>query len=234
MKNIKKNMDRNQNGFTLIELIVVIAILGVLAAIAVPTVSNYLGSSKERAWDAEQERIQTAVTAYLSFPGNARFEGKRQYPIIGKGKTSQAHLNATSTANLTDDQDPFPGTSTEYWNPLGGRQGADIKTAWNDGDSDGVRDIDGSSPDNWTTVAVTKGSNTYYVDARYYFVDFEALVTSGFLEGVPKSASADNKPEGSSTAYDGSYSWYLDNNGKVQSLYTFLPSTQGYESGVFP
>ena len=229
-----KNINRSQNGFTLIELIVVIAILGVLAAIAVPTVSNYLGSSKEQSWNAEQERIQTAVTAYLSSPNNARFEGKRQYPIIGKDQTSQDHLNATTTANLTDDQNPFNGTTTEYFNPLGGRQGADLSTSWIDGDSDGVRDVDGSSPDSWTTVQVTKGSKTYYVDSRYYFIDFETLVTVGFLQSVPQSASLDNKPKGSSTTYSGSYSWYLDNNGKVQSLYSFLPSIQGYESGVFP
>ena len=225
---------KDQNGFTLIELIVVIAILGVLAAIAVPTVNNYLGSSKERAWNAEQDRIQTAVDAYLSNPGNSRFEGKPQFPIIGKGQTSQDHLNATTTANLTDDQNPFNGTTTEYFNPLAGRQGADLSTAWNDGDSDGVRDIDGSSPDSWTTVQVTKGSKTYYVDARYYFIDFEALVTEGFIESVPDSASADNTPDGSSTTYSGSYGWYLDHNEKVQSLYSFLPSTKGYESGVFP
>jgi type II secretory pathway pseudopilin PulG len=213
---------------------VVIAILGVLAAIAVPTVNNYLGSSKERAWNAEQDRLQTAVDAYLSSPNNGRFEGKRQYPIIGKAQTSQNHLNATTTANLTDDQNPFNGTSTEYYNPLGGRQGADLSAAWADGDDDGVRDIDGSSPDSWTTVSITKGSKTYFVDARYYFVDFEALVTSGFLEAVPSSASADNMPEGSSKSYSGSYAWYLDADGRVQSLYTFLPTTQGYESGVFP
>ena len=221
-------------GFTLIELIVVIAILGVLAAIAVPTVNNYLGSSKERSWNAEQERIQTAVEAYLSNPGNERFEGKPQYPIIGKGQTNQAHLNATTTANLTDDQNPFNGTTTEYFNPLAGRQGADLKTAWNDGDSDGVRDVSASSPDSWTTVLVTKGSKTYYVDARYYFIDFEALLGGGYIEAIPDSASVDNKPKGSTKTYSGSYLWYLDNNGKVKALYSFLPSTQGYESGVFP
>ena len=59
-------------------------------------------------------------------------------------------------------------------------------------------------------------------------------MTEGFLEGVPDSASADNTPEDSSTTYSGSYGWYLDNAGKVQSLYSFLPSTKGYESGVFP
>ena len=71
---------KNQNGFTLIELIVVIAILGVLAAIAVPTVNNYLGSSKERSWNAEQGRIQTAVDAYMSNPANKRAQGKPQVP----------------------------------------------------------------------------------------------------------------------------------------------------------
>ena len=221
-----KHINRSQNGFTLIELIVVIAILGVLAAIAVPTVSNYLGSSKEQSWNAEQERIQTAVTAYLSSPNNVRFEGRRQYPIIGKDQTSQD--------DLTDDQNPFNGTTTEYFNPLGGRQGADLSTSWIDGDSDGIRDVDVSSPDSWTTVQVTKGGKTYYVDARYYFIDFETLVSDGLLQSVPGSASLDNKPKGSSTTYSGSYVWYLDNNGTVQSLFSFLPSTQGYESGVFP
>ena len=79
--NILKN---GQRGFTLIELIVVIAILGVLAAVVVPMVTSYLNNSKSRAYSADAKKIQSAVDAYYSKPGNTRFVGKRQYPIIGR------------------------------------------------------------------------------------------------------------------------------------------------------
>ena len=224
-----------QKGFTLIELIVVIAILGVLAAITVPTVTNYLGTSKARSFSAESDRIQAAVDAFVSSPDNTRFIGRRQFPLIGRDQTDQSLVNATSTANLTDDQNPFPATSSRVWNPLGGVQGvADLSAKWVDGDSNGVRDIDASSPDAWTTVSVTRGDITYFVDVRYYFVDFEALVTSNLIDAIPITASDDNKPENSTKSYTGSYSWYVDDGGTVQSLYSFLPSKSGFQEGVFP
>ena len=71
-------------GFTLIELIVVIAILGILIAIAVPTIRGFLESSREQAYEADRRVIQLAVDAYYYSPSNERFNNERQYPIMGK------------------------------------------------------------------------------------------------------------------------------------------------------
>ncbi|MDP6073080.1 MAG: type II secretion system protein [SAR202 cluster bacterium] len=153
---MNKNINK-QAGFTLIDLIVVIAILGVLAAIAVPTVGSYLSSSKERSFNAEKGRLQTAVDSWISSTSNTRYLGKRQYPIIGRGQTDQALVNSTTSGTKIDDQNPSSGTTTELWNPLGGFQGADLSAAWVNTNADGFRDVGASSTDAWTNVSVTKG-----------------------------------------------------------------------------
>ena len=110
--------------------------------------TNYLTSSKERSYDAEQAKIQTVVDSYYGAKGNTRFRGKRQYPLLGRDQTSQSALNVeTTTQNLIDDQLPEPDIDGGTWNPLGGTQGADLSatTVWVDDSSDGIRDIDTSA-----------------------------------------------------------------------------------------
>ena len=59
-------MKRIQQGFTLIELMIVVAIVGILAAIALPAYQDYVVRSKMSEVEAAIAACKTSVSEYLS------------------------------------------------------------------------------------------------------------------------------------------------------------------------
>ena len=66
MKKFLKQLKENKKGFTLIEMIVVIAIIGVLAAILVPSMSGYLSTAKASKKEANARTVYTAAQAAVT------------------------------------------------------------------------------------------------------------------------------------------------------------------------
>lgn len=67
---MKIRRPRLQDGFTLVELLIVVVILGVLAAIAIPQFSASTDDSKAAALDATLSNLRTAIELYYQQHGS--------------------------------------------------------------------------------------------------------------------------------------------------------------------
>ncbi len=81
MKTMKKAM-KNNKGFTLVELIIVVAIIALLIAMIAPNLTSFLGTASETTMQANAKTTYTTVNAWLT---QQRVKGVAEVDYTGSG-----------------------------------------------------------------------------------------------------------------------------------------------------
>lgn len=187
--------NRKEKGFTLVELLIVLAILAVLAAVVIPSVTGMFGRGAEQALDTDSKTIQTSVATFFfdvhdgSPWETANGTAGHYYPTADGKVATTGGANPVDIATLLTAAN---AAGANYFNNAPAGTGA----LWM-GLLVNAPDAAGGTENSTVAAPITGEKGPY-------------------LQEMPKSASAKN---GSAMSPPGTYTWVVVKEAKVYPLY---------------
>ena len=213
-----RNFKRQERGFTLIEIIVAIAILGVLAAVAIPSVLTFLGSGEKSALLTDEKELQQVSDAFKTDRHKGPSDTTGKWGVTGSkrlfatedGEVGDVELSPSLTDGDFTDRDNFQVMKHVTGPPVG---------------LDAVdSDITGAAL--WIGLLVNEpsandggGEQDESGDAHP-----QSGETGEYLLEFPESAAeintdTDDDPTNDNGRTEGTYSWIVLHNGQIKPAY---------------
>ena len=119
----------NSQGFTLIELMIVIAIIGILAAIAIPNFISYRDKAYCSKAETDAQSVLAALASYFSEPDNTSIDGgvptlQAQEELVLNGQNAATLIEVNPgvfEVQISDGSDRCPRAENgeKYWTFMG-------------------------------------------------------------------------------------------------------------------